>query len=114
MNAKEILIAARDKIADERRWTQQAFARDVHGRIIGLSEDPGATCWCAIGAMEAVTAGDRSPRGSTSYLTYRRAVTTLQEASHALGYQGVVRLNDDSDHATVMKMFDKAIEQAGK
>jgi hypothetical protein len=36
----------------------------------------------------------------------------LDAAANTLGYSDLVALNDESDHATVMKMFDRAIELA--
>jgi hypothetical protein len=49
----QILIAARELIADEARWTQNAPARGKSGREV----DPNgrhAVCWCLLGAIDRV------------------------------------------------------------
>lgn len=55
MNAKEILTKSRDLIANV-GWTQRASARDVTGNAVS-PRNPEATCFCMIGALQAVRDG---------------------------------------------------------
>lgn len=50
MTVKEVLIAARAKIADPANWTQGACARDVCGGKT-FSSNNNAVCWCSLGAL---------------------------------------------------------------
>ena len=63
---------------------------------------------CARGAMLVAT------RGNTSgpYRLTGPARKYLRRAAQELGYFSEVYLNDGRDHATVMRMFDRAIAAA--
>ncbi len=107
MNAKEILIAARAKIQDRARWTQQAFARDENGDYVtSLSEH--AVCWCALGAIDAVSA-------NCSIEARTAADNAVCIGARAVGAGGnVAAVNDFLGHSAVMDMFDIAIKEVDK
>jgi len=115
------LIAARDLIAEESRWTRSAPARRLHparghGRNRHEAEwlptqatDPRAGRWCAAGALCAVS-GMRSGAPGMSY---------LEGASRELFGTGIGRANDDPPihHSDMRRCYDAAIataEAAGK
>ncbi|MGI9449346.1 MAG: DUF6197 family protein [Geminicoccaceae bacterium] len=104
MTPREILIAAKAKIEDPERWCQGWFARDIAGHPIG-SRNPGACKWCSLGAIRVVW-------GPLSYES--KVLQTLAVAALDQGFQLPEDLNDNTDHPTVMKMFDRAIELAGE
>lgn len=96
----KLLIEARAKIADPAHWTQGANARNSFHESC-LSHDPRAICWCAQGAILSF----RDPTEGEAY-------TQLNNAAKELTNYGLTSLNDTTDHATVLKMFDIAIERA--
>lgn len=96
----DLLKRAREKIAKPENWCQRAFAKDADGGIC-QTQSPIATCWCAIGALLAVR-GD-SYRGL--------ALIRLTKAANILGYAYASVLNDKTDHETVLKMYDIAMEE---
>lgn len=101
-SAADILRAARDKIAEPNHWTKGEYARDKNGNSVD-AQAPDAVCWCARGAFYAVR-----PHGDNMH-----ALVHLREAIHErAGHGGIVRLNDGSDHADVLAVFDRAIQLA--
>ena len=70
MAAHGILAAAHERIADRRRWTQGASARNGRGESIYIADGAdanigGAMCWCVSGAVQAsgLARGDRDALG---------------------------------------------------
>jgi hypothetical protein len=103
MNAKQMLIAARDLISDPKRWTTQYWARDAHGQPIEPTS-PRATCFCSVGALRKVTQNDlKDPE-------YVKALKALHATTIANGM--ITSTNDLRGHFVVMKMFNEAIENA--
>lgn len=102
MKTSEILIKARDLIADPAQWTQHANARDEEGISTNTFSEQ-ATCWCSDGAL--VKASNQPENHSE----YQRAGAALKEAA---GGQSYVEFNDTHTHAEVMTMFDTAIATA--
>lgn len=100
MTTLEILVAARALIADPARWTQMANARSVRGRSV-LIKSPSAVAFCALGACYRV-----APLHSTA-----EAVWALDSAAESAGQYSTLYLNDNADHAAVLRMFDLAIER---
>jgi hypothetical protein len=92
----EILRAARAKIADPKRWTQKAFARNAFDDYTHV-RSPDATCWCAQGALKSVD-------GPLDALC--AAATCL---SGAVSARSIIDWNDHSTHADVLAGFDAAI-----
>lgn len=96
------LEAAKALIADPTNWCQGTMAMSRHRWPIGIS-DPQASAWCSEGAIVRIT-GAVSEKGNLWRF--------LRSASHELGYFAPFELNDNTNHATVMRMFDRAIELA--
>jgi len=111
------LIAARELIAEEARWTRSAPARRLrpargHGQNFHEAEwlpvhatDSRAGRWCAAGALCAAS-GMRS--GAPG-------MTNLEAASCQLFGTGIGRANDDAllvVHADIVRCFDLAIQLA--
>jgi hypothetical protein len=93
---RDVLIAARAKIADEKNWTQHHYARNARGFSIAAS-DKKACQWCAGGALIAV-----HPTGILS--DYVAADLLRREMDGAISH-----FNDTHTHAEVLSAFDKAI-----
>ena len=106
MKTSEILIKARDLIADPARWTQGTAARDANQEITE-PESEGAVCWCSMGAVMKV-------EGFANYIRRERAYDELCDAADALdsASAGLSDYNDTHTHAEVMTMFDTAIATA--
>src|SRR4051812_47842004 len=95
----EVLKRARAKIEKPESWCQRAYARDRFGQIIHV-QSASACKWCALGAVKALRP-----------LFNRAEKERLVEAVKAMGFHGgVPDLNDETDHPTVLRMFDLAIE----
>lgn len=54
MKTSDILKAAKQLISTPERWTKGFYARDKEGNTVRVSY-PEAVCWCAEGALFAVT-----------------------------------------------------------
>lgn len=103
----KLLSEAQELIRDPKNWCQGPFALDAEG----VSVSPGsssACCFCADGAMERVLSDQ------LDFSTYNKARRVLTDAAFDMGVLGVVFLNETTDHPTVMKMFDLAIELAAQ
>ena len=103
----DTLKESKNLIRSKIRWTQGWFARDSSYRQVD-SESPKAIAWCAYGAVlkfSEIKAFEFKRRP----LYLKIALEALQKASGEMGYNSVSGLNDDGDHDTVMKMYDRAI-----
>lgn len=99
-------ITQSSKISDRKkaRWTQAALARDVHGAPALVTS--AKTCkWCSVGAVSATRSNLEIPRSEEHAATH-----ALHEAAKKLSYRDAMQLNDLTNHALVMRMFDLAIE----
>jgi hypothetical protein len=92
----EQLKAARELISDPEHWCRGAYARRKNGSECN-SWSKSAHSFCALGAFRGY--GDNAWR-------------TLNLAAKNMGFLSAHHLNDSTDHATVMEMFDRAIEHA--
>lgn len=54
-SVREVLVAARERIAKPGGWTQRAYARDAEGRATAIFGGR-AVCYCALGALTSVDA----------------------------------------------------------
>jgi len=99
----ENLKAARAKIADPADWIQCHYAKNNTGDSI-CGDEPGATCFCSAGAIQAVR--------NTACEEETREYEILKEVAIELGSPGVPSYNDSHSHAEVMAMWDKAIARA--
>ena len=89
---KEILIAARAIIAEEKNWAQEAYAKDKDGMFTGVGSS-NAVCFCSIGAIRKIT----------------------MEPFDAMGVLGsymggsIIAFNDTHTHKEVLAAWDEAI-----
>ena len=93
---KDVLIKARNLISDPSKWCKKHTALDANGNAVS-AHTSGAVQWCAMGACI---------REGTNLLL---CIIPLDKAAKQLGYTNCADLNDESNHETVMKMFDLAI-----
>jgi hypothetical protein len=100
MNTLEILTAARAKIADEKNWCQEAFARD-NDYDATRPKNPEACSWCSKGAIFAVVG-----EVLRTYV-YLDILEKYMEGD-------VPDYNDSRTHAEVMAAWDKAIAGCAK
>lgn len=108
MTLLETLVAARARIADPKNWTVAADARTAGGFCVSAWSER-ATCWCAVGALQAEYGGYGAE--------YQMGLAHLVKAAQALHQtNSVIDLNDDPSlgHSAVLKIYDKAIEEARK
>jgi hypothetical protein len=87
----EIIKKARERIADPKRWTTGAFARDKDGNPVPVF-DGKAVCWCVSGALAHIAGY------SDGY-----------DAEKLLMPGGVAGYNDAHSHAEVLELLDKTI-----
>lgn len=110
----DILAEARDKIADPKRWTRGAMARDAQIRGTYHSA-PDACRWCAEGAIRSVFVAHGSLISS-----HRPWIDLWTRAFAALKgqipgeYDEIADFNDHArtKHEDVLALFDRAIEAA--
>lgn len=99
MNTLEILTLARAKIADEKNWCQENFAKDIFNN--GTPATSVTACaWCSLGALKRVA----------KYTNYSHAEILL---SHYMD-NCVAHFNDSHTHAEVLAAWDKAIALCSK
>jgi hypothetical protein len=99
----ELLVQAKNKIADRSRWTTRYLARDKAGVPV-CSNSPLATSWCAYGAVLL----------SSDAALETLACAALKEAAINLFGRLPIHVNDILGHEAVMQMYDHAIQQAQK
>lgn len=99
MSVFKVLQDAREVIADENRWTQNAWARDADGHDIN-EHKPEATCFCLLGALSVAAGAWDSP-------IYRDAEKVLEK----IGVERPSTWNDayGRTHAEVIDLLDRAI-----
>ena len=97
----ELLVKAKELIADPERWCQGRVAKDSLGRPT-YPNSGNATAWCAFGALERLAP---TPDVVSSAVDFLGAFTD----GESIGYW-----NDHHTHAEVMELFDRAIEMANR
>ena len=103
----DLLLTARNIIADPQRWTKGAMARMPSGHPVHAWH-PLAECWCASGALELAAKRQSIKLDSPPY----------KQAFHILNGQdseGMVdRVNDApaTTHADVLHLYETAIAEA--
>lgn len=98
MTTKEVLIAARAKIAKPEQWTQGYYAKDA----AGIEANPFSTeaaCYCVLGVLHASAVGGFS---------FSNAVDAIRDQIDC----AISTWNDNPSrtHAEVLAVFDRAIE----
>ena len=126
MRPRELLEAARAKIAEPEHWTQDVEARDAYGNEVG-AEHLCAVCWCAGVALWFVAA----EQGVADGIAYDDAAETLNAAAEATRgtewteqaerKRPIAHLNDyrsdggrAGDHARVLAAFDRAVAMSAE
>lgn len=101
----EALRGGRERIL--RGWTKGDYARDAAGTNVA-ADDPTATCWCAVGAVDAA-AGD----ANVAFLAGNVLATGLQGPWARLC---VTTFNDapTTTRDDVVALFDHAIAEASR
>jgi hypothetical protein len=114
--ATDLLRKAKERISDPAHWTIGVMARNKNGAAVS-PRSVEATCFCAFGALQAVTYKVHSG-------PHLSAQASLNRAARAMGFFNIAALNDsayqpadkvtDSTgdltvHTKLMKAFDKAI-----
>lgn len=107
MSTLETLIAARELLSDEKRWTRGVYARDADGDGRAAAS-PNAVCWCSMGAVGKIT-NHPSPGHFDSI--NRLLLIALRELGFT--HRSIGAFNDDlaTSHADVLAVFDRAIER---
>jgi hypothetical protein len=103
MTPTEILIAAKDKISDEKNWGKGYYGMDSDGRSVA-SYSYKAVCWCSAGAINKV-AHDNYGSRTSEVLDVQLAFKYLTDVTGG----SITFYNDTHDHKDVMRAFDEAI-----
>lgn len=100
-SALKVLVAARELLSDEKRWTRYDLAHDVDGVEIGPRSE-NAVCWCVMGAVHKFSPGVAPGVGGALNLVHNAVGGPIPE------------FNDDPEttHADVLRVLDVAIEKA--
>jgi hypothetical protein len=96
-----LLRAARAKIRARKRWAKGYFAFTARGRKCKATS-PRAVCWCAWGALQAVSQGDGESRALwvlENQLVARMAMSAYNDAP-------------TTTHADILALYDCAIAAA--
>ena len=116
MNAKEMLIGARELIADPKHWIKGSYERELAG---------GVKAYCLIGALSKVRLRGTA-NGDDDYdiarVAERHLRDCVQRRKIPVGFYGnkyvetAIEFNDlrTTTHADVLAVLDCAIEEAGK
>lgn len=102
------LTALRELLGDETRWTQGSNARDRQDSQVNW-DHPEACKFCLNGGLLKVSGYKSGEEYSHSFDMSERY---LSKCSSELFDQGYVTVNDDRDHAAVVKVMDCAIKRA--
>lgn len=103
MTKRQLFIKARKLISDPRDWCTKYAAKTIIGMPIS-PHSPHAVRWCAAGAMCKFNDG-------LTQKECKEINASVTKVANKLGYFSVSVLNDDSDHATVMRLFDILISR---
>ena len=114
MKVSELLEEAKALIEDPIHWTKGTYARRVDGASTHYTQ-PDACTFCAEGALRHVvfTRKDRDDLPDSNY--WKAEEILDREAMHMNSSVGcAITLNDrdDTTHATVMELYDRAILHA--
>jgi hypothetical protein len=106
------LLRARKIIENRRHWTRGVAARDRKG-IPVTPDDPGASCWCVLGALFRVSADAKQP----STIIAGKKVQLIKSwhlIEAAAGTDRLAEFNDTHSHHEVLDLIDRAIAEARK
>lgn len=105
MKDSEVLMKARELIAEEQHWCRRHFARDKHGAAVPYASAQ-ACQFCSLGAVYAVEEAD-------GYEGMHSATEWLDKVANRCGAT-MISFNDSrtTTHADVLRVFDEAIQLA--
>jgi len=106
-NFPKILRDAKAKIQNPENWTKGLYAKDSHGHPVP-PQNPAAVCWCALGAIKAITDNGRVEDSTADFL-YRAFDMNRKSFS---GAACPVDVNDRLHHQKVLELYDLAIKIA--
>ncbi|MBO0863479.1 MAG: hypothetical protein J2P16_00195 [Mycobacterium sp.] len=102
----DVLIEARDLIADPDNWCRFHAARNADGHPIADPTDPTAVRWCAAGALSRAVAATNVAFADAFDLLKLCCVGT------GIGPPSPQSTNDICGHTAVLDMYDRAIRLA--
>ena len=104
MSTKEILVAARARLADPAHWTKGCFARDTEGLSVNKDDDK-AVCWCLAGAI--LKESPNINAGIAALMALEQGL----DRKYLKKFGPVPEFNDseDSSHKDVISLLDKTI-----
>lgn len=96
----KVLVAARELLSDEKRWTKGNLAHDVDGDDV-RPRSKHAVCWCVMGAVQKFSLGTWHQGGALNRI-------------HGVVGGSIPEFNDapTTTHADVLRVLDAAIEKA--
>lgn len=92
------LLDLRDLLADEKNWTQGAFARDENGADLGYRGVNEGASWCLTGAILYV-----SPDDDTAQAVWRKLREKIGSSLDIF--------NDSVRHADILALLDWSVSQ---
>lgn len=105
---KEILVKARELIAEPKNWTKGSYARNSEGYPVSCNSED-AFCFCSLGAIQRAAADRSLLETEEARQALRRAIM--------IETRGVGRFIDSWNdapmcrHADVLAAFDRAIDE---
>ena len=108
---KQLLSQARDLISEPGHWTKRVLARNAKGEAISPTS-PDACSWCIIGALVKVSGSEELAQEALPAI----GNAIRSEFPHLASFS-ITDFNDGSfnrfrNHSEVVRVLDKAIEQA--
>ena len=129
ITVKEVLIKARNKIANWENWCRFTVAKrpcyeadfpfDETALISCGAQDPLACQWCATGAVTSaipLVSYDAAPTAFNCYNKIKVAAVEALNAACPNSINDIVGYNDHAEtrHSEIISVFDKAIKELGK
>ncbi len=113
MTPKEVLIAARQLIAQPKGWTQGTLARDKDGLQLSY-ESPEAYSFCLIGAIDRASGFSSKTKDTETLTTLEARNAALDSLANVLNTHDMALWNDrpHRTQADVICVFSVAIEVA--
>lgn len=109
MNTLDILKAARAKLAQPGAWTTGCSARNADGEDVGVCTND-ATCWCAYGAVVAVSRPRGDYESALEALGVELGVPPVFFGGCDEAIEEIANVNDSATRVEpVLELFDLAI-----
>ena len=101
----EVLTEARNLISEPEHWIQGVYARDAQGLPTDWGS-PEAVCWCVTGAILKAAAAIQEQSIEHHALVMR----SIKELMFGID-SNIYTFNDSHNHAEVLEMIGRAIEE---